>query len=68
MPLEGMTVKQTMKLKCQTGQFIKMLLEAPFRKKCFISLGIVAKSMVSASQWLRGIETYTILAMVLNTG
>ena len=64
--MEGMTAKQTMKLKIlelSNGPIHSklMLLEAPSRKKCFISLGILAKSMVSASQWLRGIETYTIL-------
>ena len=31
------------------------------RKKCLISLGRVAQSMVSASHWLKGIETYTVL-------
>ena len=66
MPLEGMTVKQAMKLK------IPELSNGPIHsnvagssvseeKKCFISLERVAQIMVSTSHWLRGIETYAIL-------
>ena len=67
MALEGMTVKQTMKLKilelsCKRANSLKCCWKLRLgRKKCFIHLGRVAQSMVSASHWLRGIETYTIL-------